>query len=62
MYEIWAKYGDGDDGYFIPGADDSPWEMIDEAATEEEAQFLVQEYALAFGPDWTFHIHKIPLL
>ena len=36
---IWGKY-------------EGKKEIIDQADNKEEADYLVQEYKLAFGPDW----------
>ena len=41
MYEIRGKY---------PG---EPWETIDTADSVEEARFLVHEYQMAYGPEWS---------
>lgn len=41
MYKIWAKYRDQD------------WEEVDEADNFEDAQYLIGEYRMAFGPGWT---------
>ncbi len=40
MFEIRGKY---------PGV---PWETIDTADTQEEAEELVSEYRSAYGPEW----------
>lgn len=47
MYEIRGKY---------PG---EPWETIDEADTKQEANRLLAEYRMAYGPEWRLCIKKV---
>ncbi len=47
MYEIRGKY---------PG---EPWETIDEADTKQEANSLLAEYRMAYGPEWRLCIKKV---
>jgi len=35
-----------------------PVEEIDKAETRKEANYLLQEYRLAFGKDWQLHIKR----
>lgn len=47
VYEIRGKY---------PG---EPWETIDEADTKQEANRLLAEYRMAYGPEWRLCIKKV---
>ena len=47
MYEIRGKY---------PG---EPWETIDEVDTKSEAERLLKEYKMAYGPVWRLCIRKV---
>jgi len=47
MYEIRGKY---------PG---EPWETIDEADTKQEANRLLAEYRMAYGPEWRLCVKKV---
>ena len=42
--------------YSIIGIYHGRKEVIDTAETETEADYLRDEYALAFGPDWTVYV------
>lgn len=46
VYKIRGKY---------PG---EPWEDIDEFDTKEEAQTMLTEYRMAYGPEWRLCIKK----
>ena len=46
VYKIRGKY---------PGC---PWEDIDEFDTKEEAQAMLSEYRMAYGPEWRLCIKK----
>ena len=35
-----------------------PWEDIDEFDTKEEAQAMLSEYRMAYGPEWRLCIKK----
>ena len=39
MYEIWGRYN-------------GTWEVIDETDNRNDADYLVQEYMMAYGSDW----------
>lgn len=36
-----------------------PWETIDEADTRQEANRLLAEYRMAYGPEWRLCIKKV---
>ena len=38
--------------YIIFGRYNGETEEVDQASTKQEAEYLVQEYRLAFGPGW----------
>jgi len=42
--QLWGKYGDLD------------WELLDTADEDNTIEFLLGEYALAFGMGWIFEI------
>ncbi len=44
--------------YLIIGTYQGETEEVDSADTKEEAQYLLGEYRLAFGPDWYLRIKK----
>lgn len=44
LYRIYGKY---------PG---NPWEKIDDAATRRSVYDLLDEYKMAYGPEWKFEI------
>lgn len=46
-YEILGKYGYHD------------WEVIDEAENVTDANYLVQEYAMAYGSEWRIRVRKV---
>lgn len=36
-----------------------PAEVIDEAETREDAEYMLKEYKIAFGSDWRLEIKKV---
>jgi len=46
--------------YKIVGTCKGKSEVIDEAENKANAQYLVQEYHMAFGPDWIISIVEAP--
>lgn len=44
--------------YIIIGTSRYGTEQIDEAATLREAQYLVNEYRLAYGSDWRVYYRR----
>ena len=44
--------------YKIIGTYRGNTEVVDEADTEEEAEYMLGEYSMAFGPDWALSISK----
>lgn len=36
-----------------------PEETIDEFDTKEEAEKMLAEYRMAYGPGWIFHIRRV---
>ncbi len=43
--------------YKILGTYKGTTEVVDQTNTQEDAEYMLQEYSLAFGPDWTLRIH-----
>jgi hypothetical protein len=46
--------------YEILGVYDGEKEVVDTAETQEDAEYLLQEYQLAFGLDWILTIEGPP--
>ncbi len=45
MYEIWGK-----------PVNSPVWELIDVADSRRDRDYLLMEYRLSFGPEWTWRV------